>query len=142
MFDDNGSLLNPIEFIVIERPKFLTKLGISNGDLIFHFLQVEPIGWPKEIDELFKEVFQGGIKDLTGELQLRMKETIARKKREDKIPPTFMMDIYNEVNSDPSKIHKQFNSMVNCWSYIVRQVNSPYIDLLVKKIIDGIDAIV
>jgi len=143
MFDNNASTIRPIEFVKIERDTFISEIGLDDGTLIFHFFQKGQLRWPhNEIDKLFKETFGGDVKDLTGEFETKMKDLIRKKKAGESIPTSFMMDIYKEVTSDPSKIHRTFAPMINSWTYTIKDANEPFVDLKAKKIIDGIDALV
>lgn len=135
--------LRPIEFLRLDRDLFIAELAIVEGSLIFHFYQKAPnIPWPLDkIDELFTSTFQGAIKDLTGEFEKKMAALIKRKKSGEKIAPTFMMDIYNEVTGDPSKIHRTFTPMTNSWTFSVKEAQDPFLEEKAKKIIDGIDSL-
>lgn len=135
--------LRPIEFFRVDRDFFIAEIALVEGTLIFHFYQKGPISWPHEqIDQLFSSTFQGAIKDLTGEFENKMRNLIKKKKAGERIPSTFMMDIYKEVTSDPSKIHRTFTQMTNSWTYSIRDADEPFVDEKAKKIIDGLDKLI
>ena len=143
MFDQNFSALQPIEYLTILRPAYRADIGIDSSDLIFHFFKLGELRWAaSEIDDLFKEVFQGTVTDLTGAFTSKMKEVIAKKREGKEISPTFMLDIYKEVTQNPAKIHKTYSQLTNSWTYVVKEGSTPFVDIHAQKIIEGIDKIV
>lgn len=139
--------MNAPEFIRITKDKFITDMAIIGGDLVFHFFGSKTtwVKWSNEkIDALFSEIFGAQVKDMTGLLEKKVKELKSI---------TFAL---REIKNDTAKIQKSYESQLpmyeqgkswdeskhlQTWSYIVKNISDPYLDVKAKKIVDGIETI-
>jgi len=144
---DKKYYMNAPEFIRIRKDKFITDMALVNGDLVFHFFgnKTTWANWSNEkIDALFSEIFGAPVKDMTGLLEQRVKELKSITKA------------LKEIKQDPAKIQKSYESQLpmyeegkswdeskhlQTWSYIVKKISDPYLDVKAQRIVDGIEAI-
>ena len=140
---DKKFIIEAPEFIRINNDKFLTDIGIINGDLVFHFFEVGS-GWAKwdqeKIDKLFEEVFNSPVKDFTGLFEKRVRELKTVSKA------------LSEMKNDTAKIQKAFlegvpfvekstAKFVKSWSYTIKSISDPFVDIKAERIVKGIKAI-
>lgn len=152
-FDNKAHYITSIpEFIRIQEANFVVDIGIVEGDLIFHFFGNKEL-WKKwsndEIDKVFTSVFNSPVKDMTGLFEKRVKELAQSS-------TSVLLKAFNEVKNDPAKIQKSYMEKLpmyeegkdwdnskhqQTWSYTVKDCSgNPYIDVLAKKIVDGVQA--
>lgn len=132
------SSIKSVEFIKIQRSKYVAEIGIINGDLVFHFY-----GYlPPSIDLIFEKVFKNPVLDQTNFVKTEL-EKIANLARAGKpVSSMFILDIYKQAANNPTKIQKSYSDLVRSWTYTVKDADTPFVDVMAKKIIDGIDEVI